>query len=201
MVTTCGSVFMVLDLDYPEIFFKDQTTAHWLLALENLGFDGDQVLHVMWWLLKGPLQSKVIGMYTALLFQRKDFAKILKKKMTLYKNIFLLWVCDWILIIMRKCHGMCLFLSVSASTRTLKKMSAVHISEQRGELRPSQYSALFPSPTVLPTHLFSLSFSPAVPRFPHHVSPTIFRLIFVPLLILLTCSYMFSTFYIRALGY
>lgn len=83
MVTSCGSIFMALDLDYTEIFFKDQTTAHWLLALENLGFDGDQVLHVMWRLLKGPLQSKVIGMYTALLFQRKDFAKIFFKNDTL----------------------------------------------------------------------------------------------------------------------
>lgn len=79
MVTSCGSIFMALNLEYPEIFFKDQTTTHWLLALENLGFDGDQILHVTQRLLKGPLQNKVIGMYTALLFQRKDLAKSLKK--------------------------------------------------------------------------------------------------------------------------
>lgn len=79
MVTNCGSIFMALNLDYPEIFFKDQTTTDWLLALENLGFDGDQILHVTQRLFKGPHQNKVIGMYTALLFQRKDLAKLLKK--------------------------------------------------------------------------------------------------------------------------
>ena len=79
MVTSRGSIYMALTLDYPEIFFKDQTTTHWLLALENLGFDGDQILHVTRRLLKGPLQNEVIGMHTALLFQRKDLAKVLKK--------------------------------------------------------------------------------------------------------------------------
>lgn len=79
MVTSCGSIFMALNLEYPEIFFKDQATTHWLLALENLGFDGDQILHVTQWLLKGPFQNKVIGMYTALSFQRKDLAKLFKK--------------------------------------------------------------------------------------------------------------------------
>jgi len=142
MVTSCGSIFMALNLDYPEIFFKDQTTTHWLWALENLGFDGDQILHMTRRLLKGPLQNKVIGMYTALLFQRKYLAKILKK-MTLYKNIFLLWVSDWILIIMRKCHGMCVFLSVSAGSRTLKTISSLSISGQRGEFKASGVSSSF----------------------------------------------------------
>lgn len=69
-------------------------------------------------LLKGRLQNEVIGMHTALCFREKTSAKVLKT--TLYKNIFLLWVSDWILIIMKKCHGMCVFLSVSAGSRTLE---------------------------------------------------------------------------------
>ena len=71
--------------------------------------------------------------------------------MTLYKNIFLLWVSDWILIIMRKCHGMCLLLSFSAGSRTLKTMSSLSISGHRGEFKasgvPSSFSFLH-SPSV-----------------------------------------------------
>lgn len=37
-------------------FSKIKPQHTWLLALENLGFDGDQVLHVMGRLLKGTLQ-------------------------------------------------------------------------------------------------------------------------------------------------
>ena len=37
MVTICVSIFMALDLYYPEIFLKGQTTAHLALGIRKLG--------------------------------------------------------------------------------------------------------------------------------------------------------------------
>lgn len=152
-------IYGALILTIQKYFSKIQTTTHWLLALENLGFDGDQILHVTRRLLKGRLQNEVIGMHTALLFPRKDLVKGIEKT-TLYKNIFLLWVSDWILIIMKKCHGMCVFLSVSAGSRTLKTMSSLSISGQRG-VQASGHPVHVLSSILLLDLPFSLSFSQA----------------------------------------
>lgn len=76
-------------------FSKIKPQHTWLLALENLGFNGDQVLHVMWRLLKGTLQQHDGDIHCSFVSENRlcqDWKK--KKKKTLYKSIFLLWVFD-----------------------------------------------------------------------------------------------------------
>lgn len=106
-----------------------------------------------------------MGIYTALLFQRTDFAKI-KKKMTLYKSIFLLWIFDWILIIMRKCHGMSHFILWELALRPWRKcLPRISINKNTKHFTPSHNSECFFSFTIPPTSFLfsslSLSFPPA----------------------------------------